>query len=40
MRKPCYFKATGRLFLADRFLAVDQVYVQQRYHLGEVEWAR
>ncbi|RYY18422.1 MAG: Tn3 family transposase, partial [Cytophagaceae bacterium] len=35
-----YFKATGRFFPADRFLAADCAYVQQRYHLGEVEWAR
>ena len=35
-----YFKATGRFFPADRFLAADCAYVQQRYHLGEVEWVR
>ena len=35
-----YFKATGRFFPADRFLAADQAYVQQRYHLEEVEWVR
>ena len=35
-----YFKATGRFFPADRFLVADQGYVQQRHHLGEVEWAR
>ena len=34
------FKATGRFFPADRFLAADCAYVQQRYHLGQVEWAR
>jgi TnpA family transposase len=34
-----YFKATGRFFPADRFLLADQAYVQQRYHLGAVEWA-
>ncbi|WP_083322613.1 Tn3 family transposase [Hymenobacter lapidarius] len=35
-----YFKATGRFFPVDRFLPADQAYVQQRYHLGAVEWAR
>ena len=35
-----YFKATGRFFPADRFLLADQAYVQQRYRLGAVEWAR
>ena len=35
-----YFKATGRFFPADRFLADDCAYVQQRYHLGTVEWVR
>ena len=35
-----YFKATGRFFPADRFLAGDCAYVQQRYHLKAVEWAR
>ncbi|GAA4394137.1 Tn3 family transposase [Hymenobacter koreensis] len=35
-----YFKATGRFFPADRFLPADQAYVQQRYRLGAVEWAR
>jgi hypothetical protein len=35
-----YFKATGRFFPVDRFLAADQAYVQQHYHLGAVEWAR
>ena len=35
-----YFKATGRFFPVDRFLLADQAYVQQRYRLGAVEWAR
>lgn len=35
-----YFKAAGRFFLPDRFPAADLAYVQQRYELGEVEWAR
>ena len=35
-----YFKATGRFFPADRFLAADCAYVQQRYPLETVEWAR
>jgi hypothetical protein len=37
-----YFKA-GRLFPpfpADRCPVADHAYVQRRYHLGEVEWAR
>lgn len=33
-----YFKAAGRFFLPDRFLAADQAYVGQRYELGEVDW--
>ncbi|AIZ65623.1 DUF4158 domain-containing protein (plasmid) [Hymenobacter aerilatus] len=35
-----YFKTTGCFFPVDRFLATDQAYVQQRYHLGAVEWTR
>ena len=35
-----YFQATGRFFSTDRFRAADGAYVQQRYRLGEVEWAR
>ena len=35
-----YFQATGRFFSTDRFRAADGMYVQQRYRLGEVEWAR
>ena len=35
-----YFQATGRFFSTDRFRAADGAYVQQRYRLGPVEWAR
>ncbi len=35
-----YFKATGRFFPNDRFLAADRVYVQQHYRLGDVAWER
>jgi TnpA family transposase len=35
-----YFQATGRFFSTDRFRAADGAYVQQRYRLGTVEWAR
>ena len=35
-----YFKASGRFFPSERFVAADRTYVQQHYQLGPVEWAR
>ena len=35
-----YFQATGRFFSTDWFRAADGAYMQQRYCLGGVEWAR
>ena len=35
-----YFQATGRFFSTNRFRVADGAYVQQRYRLDPVEWAR
>ena len=34
-----YFKASGRFFTVERFIAADRVYVQQHYRLGAVDWS-
>ncbi|SHM24284.1 Tn3 family transposase [Hymenobacter psychrotolerans] len=35
-----YFKATGRFFPVDRFVAADRTYVQQQLRLDSVDWTR
>ncbi len=35
-----YFKAAGRFFPVEQFMAADRAYVQQRFQLGAVDWSR